>query len=44
MIYIKEASTKKVPGITSLFVEFKYHPAIIDVVKQCTGAYYSKKD
>ena len=38
MIIIKEAPTKKVPGLTSLFLEFKYHPTIVDILKQCSGA------
>ena len=44
MIIIKEAPTKKVPGLTSLFLEFKYHPTIVDILKQCSGAQYQEKD
>lgn len=43
MIYIREQKTKKCPGLTSLFVEFKYHPQILEVIKQCDGSQYDSK-
>jgi hypothetical protein len=44
MIHIKESITKKVPGITSLFVTFDYNPQIVDLIKRVDGAYYHKKE
>jgi SNF2 family DNA or RNA helicase len=44
MIHIKESITKKVPGITSLFVTFDYNPQIVDLIKKVDGAYYHKKE
>ena len=44
MIYIKENKTKKIPGLSSLFVNFEYKKEIIDIIKQCTPANYEKKD
>ena len=43
MIKIEEKIAKKVPGITSLFLEFKYHPQIIEVIKSCDGAQWDNK-
>ena len=44
MIYIREQKTKKCPGLTSLFLEFNYHPQIIEVIKQCDGSQYDSKN
>lgn len=44
MIKIEEKTAKKVPGITSLFLEFKYHPSIVEVIKSCDGAQWDNKD
>ena len=44
MIKITESAAKKVPGITSLFLEFKYHPSIIEVIKSCDGADWDAKN
>lgn len=35
MIYIREDIAKKVPGVTSLFLEFDYNQDIIDIIKKC---------
>ena len=43
MIYITEREAKKIPGGTSLFVEFNYLPAIVEILKQTTVANYDKK-
>lgn len=44
MIYIREQKTKSCPGLTSLFLEFNYHPQIVEVIKQCDGSLYDKKN
>lgn len=44
MIKITERKTKKLPGLTSLFVEFEYKKEIVEAVKQCQNAVYHKKD
>ena len=33
MVYVEERSTKKLPGLTSLFVNFDYNPSIVEVLK-----------
>ena len=43
MIIIEEKTAKKVPGITSLFLDFKYHPSIVEVIKSCDGAQWDAK-
>lgn len=43
MIHIEEKQTHKLPGKTSLFVNFTYNPMIVETVKQCTVANYDKK-
>lgn len=43
MIYITEKETHKVPGITSLFVKFDYHPNIVEAIKAIGNANYDKK-
>ena len=43
MIHIEEKHTSKLPGKTSLFVNFTYNPMIVETVKQCTVANYDKK-
>lgn len=43
MIHITEREAKKIPGGTSLFVEFNYLPAIVEILKQTTVANYDKK-
>ena len=42
MIHIEEKQTHKLPGKTSLFVNFTYNPLIVEIVKQCTVANYDK--
>lgn len=43
MIHIEEKQTSKLPGKTSLYVNFTYNPMIVETVKQCTVANYDKK-
>ena len=43
MIHIEEKQTSKLPGKTSLFVNFTYNPLVVETVKQCTVANYDKK-
>ena len=43
MIYIREDKSKKIPGGTSLFVQFDYIPAIVEILKQATVANYDSK-
>ncbi len=42
MITIEERKTKKVCGVTSLFVSFEYNKAVVDLVGSCDGAVYHK--
>ena len=42
MIHIEERKTVKLPGETSLFVNFEYDPLIVDAGKQCSVAHYDK--
>lgn len=44
MIKITERKTKKLPGKTSLFVEFVYRKEIVEAVKLCNNAIYHKKE
>lgn len=44
MIQINESKTKKVPGETSLFINFKYKEEYINILKNCSGSNYSKRD
>lgn len=45
MIIIREKTPVKMPGITSLFIEFDYtrEPEVAQVIKTCTPCYYNKK-
>ena len=43
MIYIEEKSAKKCPGITSLFLNFKYNEQIIDAIRPIYPKNYDKK-
>lgn len=43
MIKITEIKPKKMPGKTSLAVEFNYKPELVSIVKTCTPCYYDKK-
>lgn len=43
MITIQERITKKVPGITSLFIKFDYKPQIIEELKKLDCKDYDKK-
>ena len=43
MIYIKEEDTKKVPGLTSLFISFNYKQELVDAVKTIPCSSYDKK-
>lgn len=42
MIVIEEKKSNKISGETSLFVSFNYNKDIVDLMKQCTVANYSK--
>ena len=44
MIKITEKLTSKVPGITSVFVEFDYDPQIVEVIKTIPCFNFTKKD
>ena len=44
MIYIREDSSKKLPGITSLFLNFRYDKEIIDNVKYYSQVYSYDKN
>lgn len=43
MITITESIPKKIPGLTSLFVTFDYHPAIVDAMHMFDCRQYDKK-
>ena len=43
MITITEKQTAKVPGITSVFVQFDYNPKIVEEIKSLPCINYSKK-
>ena len=43
MIHIEERQTKKLPGLTSLFVSFKYKKEIVDEIKLLDNAIYDKE-
>lgn len=43
MIFITEKNTKKLPGVTSLFVDFKYNAQIVEIMKNCVPHHYDKK-
>ena len=42
MILISEEKTKKLPGLTSLFVSFDYNPLIVDILKEFDIKVYDK--
>ena len=44
MINIEENITKKCPGDTSLYVNFDYNADIVNIVKNCDGSIYDKKN
>ena len=44
MINITEQKSKKVPGETSLFVQFEYDPQLISLIKEGGTAIFDKKD
>lgn len=44
MIYIEEKATKKVPGLTSLFINFSYKKEIVDALKTIKCYDYDKKE
>ena len=44
MIRISEKTTKKLPGKTSLFVEFTYNKRIVDIIKDIGGGVWHKKE
>lgn len=44
MIYMQERITKHVPGITSIFISFKYDPDIVNEIKSLPCFNFSKKD
>ena len=44
MIIISEDVTKKVPGETSLFISFDYKQEYVDLMRQCDGANFDKKN
>lgn len=43
MIYINERQTSKVPGLTSVFVEFNYNPNIVEEIKSLPCFNFSKR-
>lgn len=43
MIFITEKQTKKLPGKTSLFVEFIYNADLVNILKECRPNSYDKK-
>lgn len=44
MINIEEKRGKKATGYTTLYISFNYKQEIVDIVKQCEGAQYDKKN
>lgn len=42
MILIEERNSVKIPGGTSLFVSFNYHPNIVTAIKTCSIYNYNK--
>ncbi len=44
MITISERACEKLPGFSSIFVNFNYNAEVIDVLKKCEVYYYHKKD
>ena len=44
MILIEEKQTKKLPGLTSLFISFNYNPLIIETIKSFAIYQYLPKD
>nr|DAX39575.1 MAG TPA: Chromatin remodeling complex ATPase [Caudoviricetes sp.] len=44
MIKLEERQTRKLPGKTSIFVEFIYKPELVDVMHQIPSAIFHKKD
>ena len=44
MIKLEERQTKKLPGKTSIFVDFEYKPELVDVMHQIPSAIFHKKD
>lgn len=43
MITIKELTTKRIPGQSSLFISFDYNDKIVALLKECTPCDYNKK-
>lgn len=43
MIYIDERQTNKLPGLTSLFIQFQYNAEIVNIMKICDAYYFDKK-
>ena len=43
MILIEERQTRKTPGITSLFISFKYNPTYIDIIKSIPTSTFDDK-
>ena len=43
MITIKELTTKRIPGQSSLFISFDYNEHIVALLKECTPCDYNKK-
>ena len=44
MITIEERTAKKVTGITSLFISFKYNQQLVDIIKTVQCKQYTKQD
>ena len=44
MIYIKEGKTKKLPGITSLFITFDFNKLIVEELKLLPNTDYDAKE
>lgn len=43
MIYIEEKVPHKIPGKTSLFIQFDYNKYLIDIIKECGPCNFDKK-
>lgn len=42
MIHIEQRLTKKIPGLTSFFINFDYHPDIVKHIKTLDLKIYDK--
>jgi len=44
MICIEEKTTKKLPGLSSLFITCEYNPNVVEKIKQSGNAIFHKKE